>query len=100
LIRKDPGNSESGHCSRYRNIGGVNAKTRRQAKRDARLSIEAPLAFLTRKWAREHDCRLIKELWEFAATAWPCASATRGTMRWATGSAAMAMSTENSPQMV
>jgi nuclear transport factor 2 (NTF2) superfamily protein len=23
------------------------------------------VAFLTRKWAREHECRLIKELWAF-----------------------------------
>ena len=39
----------------------------------------AIVAFLTRKWARELDYRLIKELWAFTATASPSASPTSGT---------------------
>ena len=45
----------------------------------------AIVAFLTRKWARELEYRLIKELWAFTAIASPSASPTSGTTRPATG---------------
>jgi nuclear transport factor 2 (NTF2) superfamily protein len=37
-------------------------------------------AFLTRKWSKELDYRLIKELGRSRATASPCASPMNGTM--------------------
>ena len=38
------------------------------------------IEFLTRKWARELDYRLIKELWASTAIASRCVSPTNGTM--------------------
>ena len=53
--------------------------------------------FLQRKWARELDYRLIKELWAFdEAIASPCASTTNGTTTRATGSAPTATRTGSS----
>ena len=37
------------------------------------------VAFLTDKWRREHEYRLIKELWAFAGIASRCGSPTSGT---------------------
>ena len=59
---------------------------------------EAIVAFLTRKWQRELDYRLIKELWCCTTTASPCASPTSGTTTAATGSAATATRTGSSTQ--
>ena len=42
-------------------------------------------AFLTRKWQKELDYRLKKELWAFAAIASPCASSTSCTTTRASG---------------
>ncbi len=39
---------------------------------------DAIVAFLTRKWNRELDYRLIKEVWAFRRTASRCASPTNG----------------------
>ena len=50
-------------------------------------------AFLTRKWVRELDYRLIKELWTFAATASRCGSPTNTATTAATGSAPTATRT-------
>ena len=57
-------------------------------------------AFLTRKWAGEHDYRLIKEVWAFHANR----IAVRFAYEWrndaaGTGSAAMAMKTGNLTKM-
>src|ERR1700754_1020540 len=49
------------------------------------------VAFLTRKWARELDYRLIKELWALPAIALLCGSLMNGTMTPAIGFARMAM---------
>ena len=57
---------------------------------------EAIEAFLTRKWIKELDHRLIKEFWAFATTASPCASPMNGTTTAATGIAATATRTGNS----
>ncbi len=57
---------------------------------------EAIEAFLTRKWNRELDYRLIKEARRFATTASPCASPMSGTTMAAIGSAATATRTGNS----
>ena len=54
---------------------------------------EAIAAFLTRKWDRELDYRLIKEIWAFAADR---ISPTSGTMMPANGSAATATRTGSS----
>jgi nuclear transport factor 2 (NTF2) superfamily protein len=54
-------------------------------------------AFLTQKWQRELDYRLIKELWAFRGTASPCASPTSGTTPLANGFAATA--TRTGPSM-
>jgi nuclear transport factor 2 (NTF2) superfamily protein len=57
------------------------------------------LAFLTRKWDRELDYRLIKELWScgaFAKTESRCASLMSGATTAAIGSARMAMRIGNS----
>ena len=43
------------------------------------------IAFLTRKWVRELDYRLIKELWAFTGNRTPCASRTNGTTTQGTG---------------
>jgi hypothetical protein len=53
--------------------------------------------FLTRKWQRELDYRLIKEIWtfHFIITGSPSVSPTSGTTTAATGFAAMAMRTGN-----
>jgi uncharacterized protein len=48
---------------------------------------EAIIGFLKRKWQRELDYRLIKELWGFRETGWPSASPMNGTTTAATGSA-------------
>ena len=48
---------------------------------------EAIRAFLTRKWNRELDYRLIKELWGFRENRWRCASPTSGMTTAAIGSA-------------
>ena len=52
--------------------------------------------FLTRKWMRELDYRLIKELWTFAATASPCASRMNGTTSVSSGTAPTATRTGSS----
>jgi nuclear transport factor 2 (NTF2) superfamily protein len=52
--------------------------------------------FLERKWTRELEYRLIKEVWAFTATASRCASPMNGTTTAAIGSAAMAMSSGSS----
>ncbi|MCW2273732.1 nuclear transport factor 2 (NTF2) superfamily protein [Rhodoblastus acidophilus] len=52
-------------------------------------------AFLTRKWEKEQDYRLIKEIWGFEATASPCASPMNGVMAREPGSAPMAMKIGN-----
>ena len=51
------------------------------------------IQFLKRKWAKELDYRLIKELWASPGIASRCASPTSGTMTRATGIAPMAMRT-------
>jgi len=53
-------------------------------------------AFLTRKWARELDYRLIKELWTFAGNLSPCALPTSSMTTAAPGSVPMATRTGNS----
>ena len=53
-------------------------------------------AFLTRKWQRELDYRLIKEVWAFGTTGSPCASPTSGTTTADSGSAATATRTGSS----
>ena len=57
---------------------------------------EAIEAFLTRKWNKELDYRLIKEVWPSTTTASPCALPTSGTTTAATGSAATATRIGNS----
>jgi len=54
------------------------------------------IAFLSRKWAKELDYRLIKELWRSPGTTSRCASLTNGTTTRVTGIAPMAMKTGNS----
>ena len=61
---------------------------------------EAIVTFLARKWARERDYRLIKELWHSPITESPCASPTSGTTMPATGFGLTAMRTGNSPLKV
>ena len=58
-----------------------------------RAAIEA---FLTRKWSRELDYRLIKELWASRENRIAVRSPTNGTTTAAIGSAAMATRTGNS----
>ena len=58
------------------------------------------VAFLTRKWAKELDYRLIKELWAFTAILSQCALPTSGTMTPETGFAPSAMKIGNSMTMV
>ncbi len=53
-------------------------------------------AFLERKWARELDYRLIKELWAFDGPTSPCALPTSGATTPVTGSAPMATRTGSS----
>ncbi len=55
----------------------------------------AIIEFLTRKWRRELDYRLIKELWAFGGTGSPCDSLTSGMTTPATGFVPMAMRTGN-----
>ena len=57
-------------------------------------------AFLTRKWSRELDYRLIKELWAFRGTVSPCASPTNGATIAANGTAATAMKIGSSTRTV
>ena len=52
---------------------------------------EAIVGILTRKWQRELDYRLIKELWASARTAWPSVSPMSGTTIAVTSSAPTAM---------
>ena len=47
--------------------------------------------FLTRKWSRELDYRLIKEVWTFGETASLCGSPMSGATIAAIGSGAMEM---------
>jgi nuclear transport factor 2 (NTF2) superfamily protein len=61
-----------------------------------RAAIEA---FLARKWNRELDYRLIKEVWTFARTASQYGSLTNGTTTAAIGSVAVATRTGNSTSM-
>src|SRR6478735_1041017 len=56
----------------------------------------AIVEFLTRKWARELDYRLIKEVWPARARASPCASPTSGTTTPVSRFARTAMRTGNS----
>ncbi len=53
---------------------------------------DAVIAFLQRKWARELDYRLIKEVWRSARIGSPFASSMNGTTGPASGSARMATS--------
>jgi hypothetical protein len=57
------------------------------------------IAFLSRKWAKELDYRLIKKCGHSRETALPCASRTSGAMTRVTGVAPMAMKTGNSVMM-
>src|SRR5271154_1314757 len=59
----------------------------------------AIVEFLKRKWAKELDYRLIKELWAYTKIAPPFASNTNGTTIPATGSAPTATSNGNSIRM-
>jgi len=54
------------------------------------------IAFLSRKWAKELDYRLIKELWAFTGNHIAVRFATNGTTTRVTGIAPMAMKTGNS----
>ncbi len=54
------------------------------------------VAFLTRKWAREHDYRLIRISGRSTATASRCAFSTNGTTTPGNGIAPTAMSSGNS----
>jgi len=49
------------------------------------------VGFLKRKWTKELDYRLIKELWAFEGNVSPCASPMNGTMIPGIGFAPMAM---------
>lgn len=60
---------------------------------------EAIEAFLTRKWNRELDYRLIKEVWAFHANRIAVPLPMSGTMTAGIGSAAMAMRTGSSMSM-
>jgi nuclear transport factor 2 (NTF2) superfamily protein len=53
-------------------------------------------AFLRRKWSRELDYRLMKELWCTRVTVSRCASSTRATTKMGSGGAAMGTSTGSS----
>ena len=57
------------------------------------------IAFLTRKWAKELDYRLIKELWAFRTTASRCALPTSRTTTLEIGSVPMATRIGNSMTM-
>jgi len=57
------------------------------------------IAFLSRKWAKELDYRLIKEPWAFTGTALRCGSLTSGTTTRITGIAPTAMKTGTSVMM-
>lgn len=57
---------------------------------------DAIQAFLTRKWSRELDYRLIKEVWAFHGNRIACASLMNGTTTAVHGSAATATRTGNS----
>jgi nuclear transport factor 2 (NTF2) superfamily protein len=59
----------------------------------------AIIQFLQRKWARELDYRLIKELWPSPGIASRCASSTNGTTIPGTGVAHTAMNNGNSTRM-
>ena len=56
----------------------------------------AIVEFLTRKWAKEHDYRLIKDLWAFDRTASPCASSMNGMTMPGSGIAPTATSNGSS----
>ena len=56
---------------------------------------EQIIQFLTRKWNRELEYRLIKELWAFDQLASPCALPTNGTTIPASGIAPTAMKIGN-----
>ena len=60
---------------------------------------DAIKAFLTRKWQRELDYRLIKEVWAFRGNRIAVRFAYGGTTTAATGSAATATRTGNSTSM-
>jgi uncharacterized protein len=57
-------------------------------------------AFLTRKWNKELDYRLIKEVWTFCANRVAVRFATSGMTTAITGSAAMGTRTGSSTNMV
>jgi hypothetical protein len=57
------------------------------------------IAFLSRKWAKELDYMLIKEMWASRETALPYASLTSGTTTRVTGIGRMAMRTGSSMMM-
>ena len=57
-------------------------------------------AFLTRKWSRELDYRLIKELWAFRENRIAVRFATNGATIAVTGSAATAMKIGSSTRTV
>ena len=54
------------------------------------------IAFLTRKWAKELEYRLIKEMWAFTGNRIAVRFVTSGMTTRATGTAPMAMRTGNS----
>jgi nuclear transport factor 2 (NTF2) superfamily protein len=60
---------------------------------------DAIVQFLTRKWNRELEYRLIKELWAFHEIGSPSASPTSGTTTVATGFVPTATRTGNSTGM-
>ena len=56
----------------------------------------AIVEFLTRKWAKEQDYRLIKDLWPSMATTLLCAFNTNGALRTESGFVRMATSSGSS----
>ena len=60
---------------------------------------EEIVAFLTRKWARELEYRLIKELWTFGDARLRSVSPMNPTMRRGNGSVPMGMKTGSSARM-
>lgn len=56
----------------------------------------AIVEFLTRKWAKEHEYRLIKDLWASMKIALPCVSDTNGTTTPGSGFAPTATSNGSS----
>ena len=83
---RDPGKSRFGICDRFtlEEPIGVYQRTKRNH------------CFLSRKWTKELDYRLIKEMWAFTGTGSPYASLTSGATTRITGIAPTAMRTGSS----